>query len=199
MGLHRRDDVCHQPIGHFQGMEMFGRSQRLMVQGEVGVCEPQHAQAVIRRRDDPGAEAPCHLDVAREIVRHIEMGISRKRRTTGAERTGAMQHGSEVIRIEEVGSPRRDVRIGDLAARPRQPLGHGGHTQSPPRDPPHGLAERRRADIVHDEAALLDERHLVALQPMTPGKAPGRDRGRGDARHRGEHRPVVARVAMLGA
>ncbi len=177
MGLHRRDDLRHQPVRDLERMKMLRRAQRIVVQCEIGVGEPENGQPETVRGNDLVAEAPRHLDVAVEIVGNVEMGVTRERDATGAERAGAMQDRPEMIGIEEIGRAGRDVRIGDLPARARQPLRHRRHPQGAPGHAAHGLPEGRCADIVDDDAPVLDQRHLVAFQAMAAREAAGRDRG----------------------
>ena len=179
-------------------MDMLGRAQRVVMQGEVGVGEPQDGQPESVGRHDLLAEASRHLDVALEIVAHVEMGVAGQRGAAGAERARAVQHRAEMIGIEKIGRAGRDVRIGDLAARLGQPLGHGGHVQGAAGHAAHGLAEGRGADIVHGDPARLDQRHLVAFEAVPAGKAARRDRGGRDARDRGKDRAMIVGVAMAG-
>src|SRR5829696_10354443 len=108
------------------------------------------------------------------------------------ERARAVMDVAEVLGIEKVGRPRRDVREGDEAARLGDALGDRGHQQRAASGAAHVGAEIGRADVAHDDPALLHETHAVAVQAVARRQAAGRDRSSRHARDRREHRIVLA-------
>ena len=59
------------------------------------------------------------------------------------------------------------------------------------------VAKVRLADVAHGKAAPLRERHAVAMQAVPWRMTTGRDRRRGDARHRWEDRAMVGATQAL--
>ena len=104
---------------------------------------------------------------------------------------------AEMLRVEEVGRPRRDVGEGDEAARLRRAFGERRHLERAAGGAAHVVAEVGLADVAHGEAAALGQRHAVAVQAVPGRMAAGRDRGRRDARHRREDGAMVGAQQAL--
>src|SRR4051812_25149799 len=102
-----------------------------------------------------------------------------------------MMDEAEMLRVEEIGGPRRDVREADEASCAGCPLGERRHLERATGRAPHMLAEVGLADVSYGEDTTFHQGHAITMQAVPRRMAAGRDRRRRDTRHRWKDRMMV--------
>ncbi len=178
---------------------MGGRAERRAVQCQVRIGEPQHRDGGAPRDQHLRAKALRHGTVAVEIVPDGERIRAADRDAARRIGAGAVVDVAEMLGVEEIGRAGRDVREGDEAAGRGDTFRQRRHTQRGAGRPPHMRTEIGYPRIAHDDPALLDQAHPIAVETVAAGMAAGGNRCRRDAGHGREHRAVLgAPQALVG-
>ena len=188
--VHRLDHARRIGIGLAQHRQMLGRAQRPQMLRGIRLAHPEDRQRRLAVDQHLADEPLGHAPLAGCVLGNVERLRALDALAARRERAGAVIDVAVTVRVVGKGRPRRHVGEHDHAAMRREPLGQRRDGQRPAGDAALVLEEIRVAGVVVDEAAVFQQRQRVALQLMPRGVASRRERGRDDARRRGEHRAV---------